>query len=184
MKTQIRKKILDEMNLITPQLRAQMSKKIFENLLSLDEYKKCWALMTYVSFDNEPDTICIIKDALSKAKTVCIPYVDWNNLSMYPVQIFSEDDIDFSTRIPQPFSETRVDPEEIDLIIVPGIAFDLKCNRIGRGKGFYDRFLSGSHRAIKIGLAYDFQILDSIPVSTNDVKMDIIVSETRILKVC
>ncbi|MCX7705210.1 MAG: 5-formyltetrahydrofolate cyclo-ligase [bacterium] len=181
-KTEIRRRILSQLKQITDNQYNQMTEKIFENFVSLPEYRKCWTLMTYVSFDREPDTIQIINDALGKAKTVCVPYVEWEKGSMFPVQIFSIDDIDFSTKVPQPLNQSLVDISEIELIIVPGVAFDTSCNRLGRGKGFYDRFLSGCD-ALKIGLAFDMQILDEIPFSSGDVPVDMVITETRILSV-
>ncbi|MCM8764642.1 MAG: 5-formyltetrahydrofolate cyclo-ligase [Candidatus Omnitrophica bacterium] len=182
MKAEIRKRIREQMKKISDDDYEMMSGKIFENLLTLPEYRNCWVLMTYVSFNREPDTMRIIRDSLNRAKTVCIPSIDWKNFSMTPVQIFNEDDIDFSSKIPQPFSSALIPPDEIDLIIVPGLAFDINCNRLGRGKGFYDRFLLYCKNAMKIGLAFDFQILEFLDVTENDVRLDAIITETRILK--
>ncbi|MCM8806126.1 MAG: 5-formyltetrahydrofolate cyclo-ligase [Candidatus Omnitrophica bacterium] len=184
MKNEIRKNILKKIESITESEFIEMNKKIFENFLALSEYKNCWTLMSYVSFDREPETISIIKDALSKAKSVCIPKIEWKNLSMVPVQIFNEDDIDFSQKIPQPLSDTVIKIEEIELIIVPGIAFDRNCNRLGRGKGFYDRFLSQCKNAIKVGLAFDIQIIENVPTSEHDVPVDIIVTQSQIIRKC
>ncbi|HOK80209.1 MAG TPA: 5-formyltetrahydrofolate cyclo-ligase [bacterium] len=180
-KAEIRKQILDIMKKMTNQEWKENSEKIFTNLTSVPEYSRCWVLMSYVSFDKEVNTIPIISDCLAKARTVCVPKIDWKNFSMVPVQIFNEDDIDFSQKIPQPFSDAYIAISEIELVIVPGIAFDKNCNRLGRGKGFYDRFLATCN-AIKIGLAFDFQILEQIPVNENDIQMDIIVTETRIIR--
>ncbi len=181
MKKDIREKILGHLENLTLEQWRQQSKKVLDNFLSLPEYKNCWTLMVYVSFDKEVDTIPIIKDALSKAKTLCVPKVDWKNLSMKPVQIFNNDDIDFSTKIPHPLSDAEVSPADIELIVVPGIAFDRNFNRLGRGKGFYDRFLPLCN-GTKIALAFDFQVLDTIPVNENDVPVDIIITETEILR--
>ncbi|HXK44476.1 MAG TPA: 5-formyltetrahydrofolate cyclo-ligase [bacterium] len=181
MKAEIRKQILETMKKMTEQQWKENSEKIFANLISLPEYSSCWALMTYVSFDKEVNTIPIINDCLAKAKTVCVPAIDWKNFSMVPVQIFNEDDIDFSQKIPQPFSDARIPVSDIELMIVPGLAFDKQCNRLGRGKGFYDRFLAKCN-AVKIGLAFDFQVLEQIPAGDNDVPMDIIITETRVIR--
>ncbi len=175
------KKILSRLKTMSDNEYSLLSGKIFENLVSLQEYRNCWNLMTYVSFDREPDTIRIMNDALGKAKTVCVPLVEWKKNSMLPVQIFSIDDIDFSGKIPQPLNQSVIDAGEIDLVIVPGIAFDTSCNRLGRGKGFYDRFLPDCN-AIKIGLAFEFQILEEIPLSPNDIPVDFVVTETRIIR--
>ncbi|MDD4908777.1 MAG: 5-formyltetrahydrofolate cyclo-ligase, partial [Candidatus Omnitrophica bacterium] len=76
----------------------------------------------------------------------------------------------------EPVAETLVKPEDLDLIITPGLAFDKKGNRLGRGKGYYDRFLSKlSDRAPSIGLAFDFQILPLIPTTSYDVSVNKII---------
>ncbi|MCM8816534.1 MAG: 5-formyltetrahydrofolate cyclo-ligase [Candidatus Omnitrophica bacterium] len=180
-KTEIRKKILSQLKEMSEDQYLSLSEKIFQNLVSLSEYKNCWNLMTYVSFDKEPDTIQIIKDALGKAKTVCVPLVDWEKNSMVPVQIFSIDDIDFSSKVPQPLNQSLVNINEIELVIVPGVAFDVGCNRLGRGKGFYDRFLPHCN-GLKIGLAFEFQILNELPLSPDDVPVDFVITEARIIR--
>jgi len=81
-----------------------------------------------------------------------------------------------SLGIMEPGGEDFIDYKQIDLVIVPGVAFDRKKNRMGRGKGFYDRFLS-KVKAPKMGICFDFQLLDSIPCDDNDIRMDYIVSE-------
>ena len=181
MKQEIRKKISADIENLTLEQWQERSKKIFDNFLSLPEYKNCWVLMSYISFDKEADTIAIIKDALNKAKSVCVPKIDWQNSTMKPVQIFNEDNIDFSTKIPQPLSNAEIKPKDIELIITPGIAFGRDFNRIGRGKGFYDRFLSLCN-GIRVALSFDFQLLQTIPACNNDVPVDIIITETEILR--
>ncbi len=81
--------------------------------------------------------------------------------------------------IGEPTGPVYTDLEAIELIIVPGVAFDRKGNRMGRGRGFYDRLLKTTPKALKIGVAYDFQMLDSIPVEPFDVKMDRIITEQQ-----
>lgn len=84
---------------------------------------------------------------------------------------------------PDPHFCIAADPSEIDLIIVPGVAFDTVGGRIGYGKGCYDRFLSRLLADVPvIGLAYDFQVLPRVPQNTNDIRMDLIVTEKGILK--
>jgi len=82
--------------------------------------------------------------------------------------------------IMEPVGEDFTDYKTVDLIIVPGVAFDRKMNRMGRGKGFYDRFLPRIS-ATKVGLCYDFQLFNSIPAEKNDIKMDYIVSENELI---
>lgn len=82
--------------------------------------------------------------------------------------------------IPEP-AELVFAPKELDLIVVPGIAFDRSGNRIGRGGGFYDRLLP-QYRAIRAGVCFDFQWLENIPAETHDCQMDLLVTNTKILK--
>ncbi|RLF39548.1 MAG: 5-formyltetrahydrofolate cyclo-ligase, partial [Thermoplasmata archaeon] len=99
---------------------------------------------------------------------------------IYPVEIENLDDLErgaFGILEPQ---NKKIYTGDIDIIIVPGIAFDFRGYRIGYGKGFYDRFLRGAD-ALKIGIAYDFQIVKQIPEDDGDVPVDIIVSEKRVL---
>ena len=79
--------------------------------------------------------------------------------------------------IGEPTGPEWTDLDAVKLIVVPGVAFDNKLNRMGRGRGFYDRLLKSTPNAIKVGVAYDFQVLSEIPVEDFDVKMDLVVSE-------
>lgn len=82
--------------------------------------------------------------------------------------------------IMEPLGDNFTDYKKVDLIIVPGVAFDRKMGRLGRGRGYYDRFLS-LVSAPKMGICFEFQLLDTIPVDTNDIKMDYIVSENEFI---
>ena len=81
--------------------------------------------------------------------------------------------------IEEPTGDNTVSPEEIELVVVPAVAYDRQGNRLGRGKGFYDRLLATT-RATKIGVAYEFQIVDEIPCEPHDVKMDMVISQSGI----
>ena len=87
-----------------------------------------------------------------------------------------------SFHIEEPQGETTVDPSEIELIVVPAVAYDRAGNRLGRGKGFYDRLLSTT-RASKIGVGYEFQLLDSLPAEEHDVPMDMIITQNTTIVV-
>ena len=79
-------------------------------------------------------------------------------------------------------SDDTVDVGDIEMIIVPGVAYDRKGNRVGRGKGYYDRLLSGS-KALKVGVAYDFQMVDEIDAEPHDVKVDLVITDRGIYHV-
>lgn len=112
----------------------------------------------------------------------------WGDKKNFYLPVVAEDDIVFrectssvsftqsTLGIMEPLGEDFTDYDKIDLVIVPGVAFDRNKNRMGRGKGFYDRFLP-KIKAPKMGICFEFQLLDNIPADNNDIKMDYIVSE-------
>ncbi len=158
-----------------------------EKLYSMPLFKKSKNILTYVSFNNEVDTISIIKELLTKKeKNVLVPYVDKDKLVQIS-KINSFDDLEpktFGILEPRENKIKNFDINELDLVVVPGIAFDKNGHRIGYGYGYYDKFLKNLNKnTAKIALAFDFQIVDKIPEEKHDVPMDIIVTEKRILKI-
>jgi len=109
-------------------------------------------------------------------KFIVLPVISGNNMHFYPYT-GNKNLHEGAFGIMEPVSRDLVPPEDIDLFIVPGVAFDLACNRLGRGKGYYDRYLSGIDKPA-IGLCYDFQLIDSIPCEPHDKKMTFIITET------
>ena len=154
----------------------ERSKKIINNLIALKEYNESRTIMYYVSFNNEVYTHDIIKKELKQRK-IAIPKVV--NQEIEPSLI-----IDFGNLIStgkfgilEPIELLKVSYKNIDSVILPGLVFDKKGNRIGYGYGHYDKFLGKVKHAVKIGLAYDFQIVDEVPNDKHDVPVDFIVSE-------
>lgn len=151
---------------------SEYSRRICETVLKIDVYRKAQKIMLYLPIRNEVDTTLFVEEAL-QSKIVLLPYVDGT------LQASRISDID--TLVPGEYGtrEPRIrHPEgDIDLVIVPGLAFDESRNRIGFGKGHYDRFLATTD-AFKIGLAYDFQITD-IPTEPHDIPMDLVITEER-----
>ena len=82
--------------------------------------------------------------------------------------------------IPEPFETEIIEPKYIELALIPGVAFDKKCDRLGRGKGFYDRILNHL-TCTKIGIGFSFQIIDNVPVEDHDKPLDFIVTENEII---
>ena len=182
-KPKIRKKILEKrLSLSTGEVSSK-SKEIANNLFSLEEINSTQNIAIYLSFKNEVETKQIIEKFWKLNKNVFVPITNscCDFLSFVKLNSFSELVTD-SRGILEPKEKGFVSPEEIDLFIVPGIAFDFNGNRIGFGKGFYDKFFSKNLiRSKKIALAFEFQVLEEIPCEEHDVKIDIIVSEKSIL---
>ncbi|MCM8804581.1 MAG: 5-formyltetrahydrofolate cyclo-ligase [Candidatus Omnitrophica bacterium] len=182
-KIEIRKKIRKIRENLDQKEWEEKSLKIQEKFLSSKFYKNSKVIFTYSHFDREVKTDIIIKKSLDDGKIICLPYIDWQNRVMIPSEIKKFEEIVKIKGIPCPKFLKPVNNENIDIVIVPGVAFDIYKNRIGMGGGFYDRYLKNlSKKIIKIALSFEFQILNIIlPIEENDIKVDLIITEERII---
>ncbi len=186
MKKKLRKKFSSKRDLLSGIKIFEKSQKIKEKLFSLNEFKKAKTIFTYVSFKSEARTNEIISDSLKKKKKIAVPIVSLRGKKMLLSEIKSLNELEPSKiGLFQPREEfvRLMDKKKIDLVLVPGIAFDLNGNRIGSGKGFYDRFLSKISKKIPIiGLAFEEQITKKVPREKHDVRMHKIVTDKRIIE--
>lgn len=181
-KSKIRKRILNVRNNMSKEDVKKNSNAIMDKITSLDIYKHSKVVFIYMDFKNEVMTSNLIKRMLSEKKRVVIPYTDNINTVLIPSEITKESDLkQNSFGYFEPKSILPVNIEEIDLVIVPGVVFDKNLNRIGFGKGYYDKILNRlKPSAKKVALAHDFQVLEDIPAEEHDVKMDMIITEKNI----
>lgn len=178
MKESLRKELIKKRNSI--ENRDEKSYIIYLRLKDLDLWKKAKIIHTYISFGSEVNTKFIIYNALKENKKVLCPIIKEKSLLIGEIKSFN-DLIPGPYRILQPQIPINFELEKIDIIIVPGIAFDIKGFRIGYGKGFYDRFLKNLKNPIKIGLTFDELIIDSLPRNNEDIPVDVIISEKRLI---
>lgn len=160
---------------------AQKSQSAAKLFLSSPLYENAKHIMLYKSLGNETDTNDIIMSAFRDGKKVAFPVTDPASGEITPC--FATDETEFEKGaflVSEPVNAEIADAEEIELILVPGIAFDKKGARIGFGKGCYDRLLQNSC-ATKVGFCYDFQVCGEILSEQHDVTMDYIVTETQII---
>lgn len=186
-KGEIRKKILSIRNSMPQDEVKDKSKKIIDKLISLDDYKNSHTVFIYMSFGNEVITYDLIKTMISEGKRVVIPYTDTKNTVLIPSEIKSleEDLVLNSFGYYEPVFEKikTVEPEEFDLIVNPGVVFDRQLNRVGYGKGYYDRILVRKRNGVKaVAVAFELQVLDEVPAEVHDIKMDMIITEENIYK--
>lgn len=182
----MRKKYISLRNDISSDNLHSKSQIIAGKLNELDVVKRAESLMCYVSFGSEVFTHDIINTWLSQGKQVCVPRVlKVKGKCMEAVKISSLEELEPGTYgVLEPTSGQKniVSPDSIDVVIVPGCAFDLHKNRMGYGAGYYDRYLELiSDNCLKVGVAFDFQVMDEIPCDEHDIPMDIIVTEQRII---
>lgn len=157
--------------------KKELSTIIVDKLLSLDIYKKSRVVAIYNSMKDEVDTSYLIKEAI-KEKIILLPKVTGNKIVFIKINKGTKYlKSDFG--VLEPIGDIYNDI--IDLIIVPGLGFDNKLNRLGFGMGYYDNFLS-QEDIYKIGLCFDEQIVDSIPTESHDIKMNMIITKNRVYK--
>lgn len=159
------------------------SKIISDDIVKSDFYKNADVIMGYMALNDEVDITAVLLKALEDNKKVLLPKCnnDGNTMSACLVGDLKQDLSTGYAGILEPVDQRSVGISEIDVVFVPGRAFDLYCNRLGRGKGFYDRFLEKKPSVCKIGIAFDFQIVEQIKTNENDVFMDCVITEERVL---
>lgn len=185
MKDRLRKSIEKKRNTLSTSDVLEKSSRIKKRIFEMDLFRDAQTILFYVSYGNEVYTHDMIKESISLGKTVVVPksvtknnalilsrLTDWNNLEVGAHNILE----------PKQESIEQVDVESVDLIIVPGVVFDESGNRIGHGKGYYDRLLNDSQNIPNIGLAFELQMIDNIESEKHDEKIDVIITEDRIMK--
>ena len=184
-----RKEVLSEKSLIRQNIWhkkqhiSEMEKEIeaeevFEKIESLPEFQAANAVLMYWSLPDElPTHNFIIK--WSKKKQMLLPVVKEDEMLIKPF-LTKDEMTQGSLGIWEP-SVQKEYINKIDLVIVPGVAFDKNKSRLGRGKGFYDKYFVNRH-IIKIGIGFDFQLIEKVPTDAYDIKMDKIITKSRIIE--
>lgn len=142
----------------------------------LDRFREAKVVLLYWSMEDEVQTHDFV-EKWYKSKTILLPCVDGDDLRLrqYTGADCMREGEQFG--IGEPTGEEYTDLESVDAIIVPGVAFDKEGHRMGRGRGFYDRLLKSTPNAYKIGVCFDFQMVENVPVEPHDVMMDRVVGE-------
>ena len=181
MKHKIRKEIKRKLSSYSGLEKNRKSGIIRNKLFNEEEFKKAKVVMFYVSLKDEVDTYLMIDEALKAGKRVCVPVILKEEKKLIAGEIHSRlNDLEsqhFGIYQPRQDRVKEIPLEIIDLVVVPGVAFDRKNIRLGRGHGYYDRFLSGLPKKTKtIGLAFDFQVLEYLPQDPHDVPVSKIIT--------
>jgi len=176
----IRKNILEIRNQLSDIDIIKFSKIINKKILNSKEFKNANCIGIYYPIGSEVQTFDIIRESLRMNKQIGLPRVI--NSQIIKFYLILEKSLGQIKLTKEKYgvminSDSNVDLEAIDLILIPGVAFDKKCNRIGYGKGFYDKYIETANPAKKIGLAFQKQIVEHIPINKHDKKLDLIVTE-------
>jgi len=185
-KEEIRRDILKKRHSLSKDYIKNKSQQIFLKLAESVEYRNSRNIMFYVATRSEVQTEEMIKTSIEMGKNIFVPIILPECINLAPSKIF-----DFDTELekgkkgilePKKEYYRLFPPESIDLIIIPGVAFDLSGNRIGRGFGYYDNFLGKVRPYAKIiALAFEMQIVKRIPNDKNDIPVHKIITEKRII---
>lgn len=178
-KQQYRNQLLKWRGSMSKETWSKKSKKVFNNLTQLTEFKSAKKILLYYSSKTEVDTLQIL-NAFKGKKSLYLPVVLNENL-LTPALFKGLDHLkENKYGIPEPIAYNSKDKISFDLIIVPGVGFTKKGVRLGMGKGYYDRFFQKNKTSLRIALAFEEQILDSIPKDNYDENVDVIVTDEQI----
>ncbi len=166
----LREKYLNIRKNINKKNKIKYDNDIFNKVINLKEYKESKLVLVYASLKYEVDTFNIINYSLNTNKKVAVPKCEGNDIIFYEIKNLKGLE-EGSFGILEPKANKPITDFNDSICIIPGVAFDKQNNRIGYGKGFYDRFLK-NYKGTKIGLTYKECVCDKIDSDINDIKMD------------
>lgn len=184
----MRKERLEMRDNLSENERNEKCMIIETNVLQIKEIADAENIFAYVSFRSEVSTFYIINNLLSNNKKVSVPITHVKERKMEAIEIrdIKKDLISGYCGILEPkkdiVAERVVDPEDIDVVIIPGSVFDERGGRFGYGGGYYDRFLEKIPSAVRVGLAFDLQVVKKAPIQEHDELLDYIVTESRLIQ--
>ncbi|MFZ5762882.1 MAG: 5-formyltetrahydrofolate cyclo-ligase [Thermodesulfobacteriota bacterium] len=181
---QLRKRILMARDALAPELRHARSEAICERLWQIPAVATAKVVMIYVSFRSEVETGPFIAECLRQGIAVAVPRTESKarRLAVHRLADPERDLVPGYCGIlePDPATAERIDPGTIEVVIVPGSVFDRSGGRLGYGGGYYDRFLADeAPRALRVGVAYEMQVVDKVPVLAHDMRLHRLVTEAE-----
>ncbi len=173
-KEKLRKKIIARRHELTPDYRESRSEALVDKLIDLEPVNTAERVMLYWPSGGEISPLGLMKAAGCSSKQYIFPRVEGNKLGLYEIQDPRSQLVRGTYELlePDPARCSRLEARHVDLIITPGIAFDRRCYRLGRGGGYYDRLLSRVPKGYSIGVGYQFQLLEQIPFKEHDQPVD------------
>ncbi|MTI88758.1 MAG: 5-formyltetrahydrofolate cyclo-ligase [Balneolaceae bacterium] len=183
-KEELRREILASRDTIPEEVWKRKSDQLVSQLMETDLFLKAQKIHCYVSMNQrrEVNTHSFIKKLLAADKEVYVPVTNFEDGTLSHVRLHSFDDLSPNIwGVLEPTDAEKVHIDVFDLIIVPMVAADKQGNRLGYGKGFYDRFLSHTE-GIKVGLVFERFVQKEIPTEDFDVKLDVLITNKGILK--
>jgi 5-formyltetrahydrofolate cyclo-ligase len=186
LKRELRRSVKAALAALSAGERNEKSARAVARLLALSEYERSRTVMAFDAFGTELDTSALLAACLKDGKVLALPCTCLDNcgISVRRVQNLDQDLVRCAFGFREPTrSLPEVPIDQIDLLVVPGLAYDENGNRLGRGKGYYDRFLaSPGLRAILCALAFECQVVPRVPALLHDRRVQLVVTEDRMLR--
>jgi 5-formyltetrahydrofolate cyclo-ligase len=183
-KAELRWAMLDKRDALDQSSRTKFNRIITQKLLALPEYKESKTILAYKTIGSEFDTAEFISDVLASGKMLALPKVNKANktLDIFRVDNPATDLINgvWGIAEPDPVKCQPISIDEVDFVLVPGLAFDAEGQRIGYGGGYYDKLLAGINNRRLVAAAYSMQIVPTIPSLTHDLKVEKLITELSI----
>lgn len=175
-KKSIRKEIRQKKLLYSSNELDFISSIICKKVMQLEQIKSSQTILIYNSLPDEVQT-SLLFTLKEEGKKIILPVVA-GDILILKEYIPGKLSVGYMN-ILEPTQEETINPKEIDLAIIPGVAFDKECNRLGRGKGYYDKLLPHTN-CTKVGICYQFQVVENIPTDVNDIKMDMVITDCNL----
>jgi 5-formyltetrahydrofolate cyclo-ligase len=177
LKSDLRTRIKETLYNLSQETRNNNDIIIRQRLMALTTFQDAQKIGCYISTSQEVDTTKLIREVINRRGIIFVPFL---NEEMQFTPLFHDSVLEANRYgIMEPVVKENFQ-KPLNCIIVPGLAFDVEANRLGRGGGHYDKYLQRTHTT-KIALCYDFQIIEGLPIDDHDVPMDIIVTEKRVI---
>jgi 5-formyltetrahydrofolate cyclo-ligase len=175
LKQELRREVRLRKRQYTKEQLSVMSATIIRKLVADSHFVSAQTILMYFSLDDEVYTHQLVNDMAGEKKILLPSVIDEENLALH-VYRQADDLREGAFHIMEPTGELFTRYEDIDVAVIPGMAFDRQGNRMGRGKGYYDRILAKIPNAYKIGICFEFQLFDEIPTDGYDITMDRVIS--------
>lgn len=170
---------------MAPAVAHAKSMAVCKRLMDMPEFEKSEIVMIYLPIPEEVDVSPVALRGWQEQKVICAPKISWDRRHMLPIEIHSLESglVETVKGLREPDDGEPIDMESLDMVLVPALVFDRQGNRLGRGAGFYDRFLANKgFDGISVGIAFGEQIVDEVPVHSHDVPVNILVTDEEIMR--
>lgn len=181
----LRKSIRKKLAAMSPAVAHTKSMAACKRLLGQPEFDRASVVMIYLPLPGELDVTPIALRGWQEQKVIAAPKTSWDDRHIIPLEIRSLETglVTGNYGLREPADGEPISVEMLDMVVVPGLAFDRKGNRLGRGAGFYDRFLASARfRAVTVGMACREQVVDKVPVKKTDVPVHMLVTDEETLR--